>query len=144
MQPANDKTEQACNLIAAEFLVPEDKFHEIWPSVQRDPDRFQKVARQFKVSEIVAVRRALDLQRITRSEFHDFYTDRTKQGQRATGQQGGDFYANQKLRVGRRFGETVVRAAREGKLLYRDAYRLTGLYGNTFEQFAKSLGLGSI
>jgi Zn-dependent peptidase ImmA (M78 family) len=141
MQPANDETEQACNLIAAEFLVPEAEFREIWPSVQQDPGRFQKLARHFKVSEIVAARRALDLQGITRSEFHDFYNDHMK---RSSGQHGGDFYANQKLRVGRRFGETVVRAAREGKLLYRDAYRLTGLYGKTFEQFAQSLGLRSL
>jgi Zn-dependent peptidase ImmA (M78 family) len=144
MQPANNEIEQACNLIAAEFLVPEAEFSRIWPSVQQDMDRFQKVARLFKVSEIVAARRALDLQRISRSEFHDFYSNYMKQGVRATGPQGGNFYASQKLRVGRRFGETVVRAAREGKLLYRDAYRLTGLYGNAFEKFAKSLGLGSI
>jgi Zn-dependent peptidase ImmA (M78 family)/transcriptional regulator with XRE-family HTH domain len=144
MQPANDKTEQACNLIAAEFLVPEREIREIWPSVQHDPERFQKIARHFKVSEIVAARRALDLHHIPRSEFNDFYNKHMKQGRKAAGQQGGDFYANQKLRVGRRFGETVVRAAREGKLLYRDAYRLTGLYGNTFEQFAKSLGFGSL
>ena len=125
-KPANDETEQACKLIAAEFLVPEAEFREVWPFVQQDPDRFQKIARHFKVSEIVAARRVLDLQGITRSEFHDFYIDHMK---RTTGQQGGDFYANQKLRAGRRFGETVVRAAREGKLLYRDAYRLTGLHG---------------
>jgi len=145
MQPANDEIEQACNLAAAEFLVPEAEFHKIWPSVQQEPDRFQKIARHFKVSEIVAARRALDLEGITRSEFLDFYQDYMKHGLRTTRDlQGGDFYANQKLRVGRRFGETVVRAAREGKLLYRDAYRLTGLYGKTFEQFAKSLDLGSL
>ena len=34
----------------------------------------------------------------------------------------------------------VIRAARSGKLLYRDAYRLTGLYGRTFDQFAQQLG----
>jgi Zn-dependent peptidase ImmA (M78 family) len=142
MQPANDETEQACNLIAAEFLVPEAEFCLVWPSVQQDPGRFQKIARHFKVSEIVAARRALDLQGITRSEFQDFYNDHMKRA--AAGQQGGDFYANQKLRVGRRFGETVVRAAREGKLLYRNAYKLTGLHEKTFEQFASSLGLVSL
>jgi Zn-dependent peptidase ImmA (M78 family) len=142
MLPANNEVEQACNLIAAEFLVSEAEFSRIWPSVQQDTDKFQKMARFFKVSEIVAARRALDLERISRSEFHDFYIDYTKKGFRPN--QGGNFYASQKFRVGRRFGETVVRAAREGKLLYRDAYRLTGLYGNTFEKFAQSLGLGSI
>jgi hypothetical protein len=33
----------------------------------------------------------------------------------------------------------VVRAAREGKLLYSDAYHLTDLKGDTFEQYASLL-----
>ena len=146
MQPANEVTEQACNLVAAEFLIPKAEFLEFWPSLQQDPDRFDEIARHFKVSKIVAARRALDLGYITRSEFLDFYHEYIKQWRNTTRDQsgGGDFYANQKLRVGRRFGGIVVRAAREGKLLYRDAYRLTGLYGKTFEQFANSLELGSL
>ncbi len=141
--PADDRTEQACNLIAAEFLVPKEGFLEFWPRVQREPDRFQMIARNFKVSEVVAARRALDLNCITHEEFSRFYLDYMKREFHTASQQGGDFYANQMFRVGRRFGETVVRAAREGNLLYRDAYRLTGLYGKTFEQFVNSLGIGS-
>ena len=49
---------------------------------------------------------------------------------------GGNFWNTQNVRIGQRFGLAVVRAAREGKLLYRDAYRLTGLHGDTFEKFA--------
>jgi hypothetical protein len=43
------------------------------------------------------------------------------------------------LRIGRRFAEAVIRAAREGKLLYQDAYQLTGLYGKNFDQYEHSL-----
>jgi hypothetical protein len=52
----------------------------------------------------------------------------------------GDFYLTQEVKIGRRFGEAVIRAARAGRLLYRDAYRLTGLYGQTFDRFAEGLG----
>lgn len=145
LQPAKDETEQACNLVAAEFLVPEAEFHKIWTTIQKDPDRFQKIARHFKVSEIVSARRALDLKGITRDEFLEFYRDYTKEWATPKAKKtGGDFYANQRFRIGRRFGESVVRATREGKLLYRDAYRLTGLYGKTFEKFAENLGLGGL
>ena len=34
----------------------------------------------------------------------------------------------------------VIRAVKEGRLLYRDAYRLTGLHGKTFDRYADPLG----
>ena len=141
LQPADNETEQACNRVAAEFLVPASLLCDFWPNVRQEPERFQAVARHFKVSELVAVRRALDLGLITKSEFRDFYRDYQEKEHRAAaqGQEGGNFYATQNLRIGRRFAEAVIRAAREGKLLYRDAYQLTGLYGKTFEQYAHSI-----
>ena len=52
---------------------------------------------------------------------------------------GGDFYPNQNLRIGKRFASAVFQAANEGKLLYSEAYRLTGLYGRTFDNYADYL-----
>jgi Zn-dependent peptidase ImmA (M78 family) len=141
LQPADNETEWACNRVAAEFLVPASLLCDFWPNVRQEPERFQAIARYFKVSELVAVRRALDLGLITKSEFRDFYRDYQEKERcaAAQGQEGGNFYATQNLCIGRRFAEVVIRAAREGKLLYRDAYQLTGLYGKTFEQYAHYL-----
>jgi Zn-dependent peptidase ImmA (M78 family) len=145
MQPAPDRTEQACNRVAAEFLVPERELRQLWSSTQRDPEPFQTLARQFKVSVLVAARRALDLGLISRNKFLDFYRAYLEdERRRATAQsEGGNFYASQNLRLGRRFAETVVRATKEGKLLYREAYQLTGLYGKAFERYAEALGFGA-
>ena len=55
-------------------------------------------------------------------------------------QRGGDFYSNLEMRVGRRFAEAVIGAAKEGRLLYRDAFQLTGLKSETFDRYAKSFG----
>ena len=52
---------------------------------------------------------------------------------------GPDFYAVQNVRLGRRFALAVVCAAREGRLLYRDAYKLTDLKGNTFDRYSEIL-----
>lgn len=138
LQPAADETEQACNRIAAEFLVPEVSMRAIWDEVRGQPDHFQAVARRFKVSEIVVARRALDLGLIRKDEFFEFYEEyRERERAKSRGEEGGNFYATQTLRLGRRFGGAVVRAVREGRLLYSEAYRLTGLYGRTFEEYAR-------
>ena len=63
-----------------------------------------------------------------------------KSGTKGQGKKrGGDFYRVQDVRLGRRFGYAVVRAAREGRLLYREAYRLTDLKGETFNRYANLL-----
>jgi Zn-dependent peptidase ImmA (M78 family) len=142
MRPADDSTEQACDRVAAEFLVPEAEFRRVWPATRHDPRPFQSMARHFKVSELVAARRALDLRFIRKGDFLDFYQayqERERQVHTAT-PEGGDFYANQNLRIGRRFAGTVIRAVREGKLLHRDAYNLTDLWGTTFERYALDFG----
>jgi len=141
MQPADDPTEQACNRVAAELLVPERELRRLWPSVRSVSEPFQAVARRFKVSTIVAARRALDLGLMDKAAFFEFYrayqSDERRAGARR--QPGGDFCLNQNLRVGRLFGSAVVRAAAEGKLLYSDAYKLTGLYGKSFDRYAADL-----
>lgn len=141
LQPGNNDTEIACNKVAAEFLVPQAELQQIWQSISGESDKYQRLARHFKVSEIVAARRALDLALITRDEFFDFYNTRTTLETTNDGS-GGNFYSTQNFRIGRRFAETVITATMEGTLLYNEAYRLTGLKGNTFSEYASRLGFG--
>ena len=95
------------------------------------------------MSPIVAARRALDLRLISKAEFFAFYSDYQRDERRRSAKKssGGDFYATQEVRVGRRFGEAVTRAAREGRILFTEAYQLTGLYGQTFDRFAEGVGV---
>lgn len=141
MQPANNEVELFCNRAAAEFLVPAAELRASWAEAQRADEPFQFLARHFKVSPIVAARRSLDLSLLTRREFFEFYRqyqeDERRQRRKST---GGDFYATQGARVGDRFANAVFRAVKEGRLLYRDAYRLTGLYGKTFDRYAELFG----
>ena len=141
MQPADDPTEQLCNQAAAEFLVPSDLLRDAWNETRAKDLGFQAIASRFKVSEVVAARRALDLRLITWDQFWDFY--RENQARRDVAPSGGgNFYANQDFRVGRPFAAAVVQATREGNLLYSEAYRLTGLYGKTFEGYADYIETG--
>ena len=146
MTPASDPVEQACNQIAAELLVPEHQIRQIWSSVKSEAEPFQVLARRFKVSALVAARRALDLRLINKPNFLTFYHSYLRNERRTATNQagGGDFYANQNFRVGHKFAVSVFRAVKEGKLLYSDAYKLTGLHGKTFSSYAAHLGIGGM
>ena len=143
LQPSDDARERFCNSVAAEFLVPAEYLHGAWERVEDSIERFQVLAKQFKVSPLVAARRALDLGFIDKRAFFEFYNAYLRDASRRTRDKegGGDFYVTQNMRIGRRFAEAVVRAAREGRLLYRDAYELTGLSGSTFDRYVKALGV---
>ncbi|MCX6162491.1 MAG: ImmA/IrrE family metallo-endopeptidase [Ignavibacteriae bacterium] len=133
LMPANNPIEILCDKIAAEFLVPEESFNRIW---QAKKDIIQ-TARYFKVSPIVAGRRAMDLGKITKVEFFDFYNDYKKQYQIRKDKQsgGGDFYATTKKRLSMKYAYYINQAVKTNKLLYRDAYKLTGLKGDTYQTF---------
>jgi Zn-dependent peptidase ImmA (M78 family) len=142
MQPAPHDIERQCNWVAAEFLVPESRLRTAWPTAVSDErEPFQLLARQFKVSPIVVARRALDLGLINKDAFLKFYRryvaeERHKAKQDNEG--GGNFYALQGLRIGHRFGSAIIRAVRENKLLYSEAYSLTGIRGKAFDRYAAS------
>lgn len=142
LQPSEHAVERWCNRVAAEFLVPATEITVSWSSAERSEDPFQFLARRFKVSPLVAARRALDLRLIDRDGFLSFYRHYLEDDRRQAERRppGGDFYLTQEVRIGRRFGEEIVRAAKEGRLLFTEAYRLTGLYGATFDQYAEALG----
>ena len=97
----------------------------------------------FKVSPVVVAHRALDLKLITKAVFFrfleqdqaDWLTRKVDLRQKSS---GGNFYATQNVRLGRRFSAAVVRAAREGRILYQDAFRLTGMKGATFSGSARN------
>ena len=139
--PADNKSEKFCNKVAAEFLISAKDFPQAWKDSELTADRYSQLARQFKVSPIVVARRALDLGFIMAKDFHAFYRDYIKADLKAKGS-GGNFFATQHVRVGERFGRAVVTAAKEGRLLYRDAFQLVGFGGATFNKFAKDLGVG--
>jgi Zn-dependent peptidase ImmA (M78 family) len=142
LESDDNEIERYCNKVAAELLVPEQELRALWPDTQQREEPFQFIARRFKVSPLVAARRALDLGFITHEEFFAFFEayridERRKKDKKSD---GGDFYNTQNVRIGKRFASAVIRATKESRLLYRDAYQLTNLYGTTFDKYAKSLG----
>ena len=140
--PTDNEIERFCNRVAAELLVPREELQEFWSAAKVAANPFQTIARKFKVSAIVAARRALDLELIDLDTFFDFFESNKGQGQRRPFKKaGGNFWNTQKWRIGPRFAGAVARAAGEGRLLYREAYSLTGLKRNTFENMRDGMGI---
>ncbi len=141
LEPSEFAVEQFCNKVAAEFLVPAREFEAYWTRAIQDAEPFQAIARHFKVSPIVAARRAQDLGLIQQAEFLTFFRSYQEDERRKAARvsSGGNFYQTQNVRLGKRFARAVALAAKEGRLLYRDAYRLTDLHGATFDKYVKRL-----
>ena len=78
--PPDIRIERFCNQVAAEFLVPAQELQASWSSLRLEDNPYQTIARRFKVSRIVAARRALDLELIDRNTFFSFYEDNKEQG----------------------------------------------------------------
>lgn len=131
--PADDPLELLCDKVAAELLVPEIYFIKKWETSQN----FIYLSRIFKVSPIVIGRRALDLKLINFHQFIQFYNKYMKEIKEKKDRQssGGDFYATTKKRISLRFAAFVNNAVKENKLLYRDAYKLTNMKGETYNKF---------
>lgn len=134
MLPANYPIEILCDKVAAEFLVPELYFIQKWDETAD----FKKLSKFFKVSQIVIGRRALDLGLIDKPTFFSFYNSyiqQLKDNKDQNKTSGGNFYSTAKKRISLRFVRYVNNAVNNNNLLYRDAYRLTSLKGDTYNKF---------
>ncbi|MCY4264957.1 MAG: XRE family transcriptional regulator [Gammaproteobacteria bacterium] len=69
--PGGSDVEEWCNSAAAEFLVPSQELRKQWILVKQERGQrpFEVVARSFKVSPVVAARRVMDLNLVSRSVF---------------------------------------------------------------------------
>ena len=140
--PSEHSVEIFCDAVAAEFLAPTEDLRHYWRYFAETDDPYQRIARQFKVSRIVAARRALDLKLIEREAFFAYYNAHKAQGARSPqASDAGDFWNIQRWRIGPRFAAAVARAVRAGRLPYREAYALTGLSGDTFANMPEKMGV---
>lgn len=138
-----DVIENWCNQVAAEILVPLDILRQELSS-SAPLDNINNLARRFKVSTLVILRRILDAGSITWDVFQAAYQNEiTLLRKMMRGKSGGNFYLAQSIRVSRRFARALVADTLEGRTLFRDAYQMLGVKNQSaFEGLGKTLGLG--
>jgi Zn-dependent peptidase ImmA (M78 family) len=142
--PPNVNVEIFCNRVAAQLLVPEDIFFAEWHDEWSVEKNIEKMVGRFRVSSVVILRRALDLNRITKDEFFYHYDAEIKnqhmrQEEKAGKSRGGNFHATLFARNSRLLTNTVVSLAYEGKLLYREAANLLGVKVKSLDKIAQKL-----
>lgn len=136
------RIENWCNQVAAEVLVPLDIFRNEYRQGENLADALARLARHFKVSTLVVLRRLHDIDAITRDELWRAYRQELDRLQQIRKSSGGDFYLTLGARVGKRFARALVASTLEGQTLHRDAFRLLGFSKvSTFRELAHSLGI---
>ena len=111
---------------------------------ERPPDAAARLARAFKVSTLVFLRRLLDARWLDRATFEQLWADEAgRLRQLARGRDaGGDFYRTTLVRVSRRFTRALVVSTLEGQTLYRDAFRMFGVSkADTFTKLGREAGV---
>jgi len=140
----DEETERWCNAVAAELLVPLDNIRQIHDPRAELQEEIQRLARMFKVSTLVILRRLSDAGTIDQETLWTTYRDElarlTKFVRKGTG--GGDFYRTLGVRVSKRFARALVGSTLEGQTLFKDAFRMLGIRKpDTFYHVAKQLGV---
>ena len=108
------------------------------------PHALSRLARAFKVSNLVILRRLFDANWLDRARFDAAWAE---EGARLRtlaqrGSDGGDFYRTTLSRVSRRFARALVVSTLEGQTLYRDAFRMLGVSRTeTFNHFGREIGV---
>ncbi len=103
----------------------------------------QRLARLFKVSTLVILRRLLDAGALSRDSFGSAWAAE-RERLRALAENnagGGNFYRTTLARVSKRFARALVESTLEGQTLYRDAFRMLGVAKtDTFNNIGREVG----
>lgn len=134
-----------CNAVAAEFLVPLSILRGELQEGEPLERTLARLARTFKVSTLVILRRLLDAGWLTRTAFDDSWGREVARLRALTerrGSSGGDFYRTTLSRVSPRFARALVVSTLEGQTLYRDAFRMLGVARTeTFNNLGREAGV---
>ena len=136
------EVERWCNAVAAELLVPIGALRASLGSGEPPRERLDRLAREFKVSTLVILRRLYDAGELTREQLNFEYQAELSRLREIPPSSGGDFYRTTAARVGGRFARSVVTAVWEGRTSFTEASRLLGFRKmTTFYKLSRSLGV---
>lgn len=128
------KTEQICNAVAAEILVPQEIFNKQWQALVNYEDtekNISKLARYFKCGVIVIARKALENQYITKEQY-TLIANNVVKNYKKNKSRGGDFYRSLNSKIDNNFLNHLISSVEKGNTLYTEAFRLTNTNSKTF------------
>lgn len=133
--------ERWCNEVAAELLVPLDEFRLERRAGAELRSELDRLARVFKVSTLVILRRMNDAGYLTGDRYWQEFREELALLRSIERGSGGNFYLTQPVRNSRRFTRALIADTLEGNTLYRDAFRMLGVStGAPFRELGAKLG----
>ncbi|HET7674085.1 MAG TPA: ImmA/IrrE family metallo-endopeptidase [Gammaproteobacteria bacterium] len=138
------RIERWCNKAAAELLMPMQALRATYQPGTPIPQEIQRLAREFKVSTLVALRRLFDAGFINEATLWQHYRQEQERlrALERSGTGGGDFYNSLGARTSKRFARAIVSSTLEGFTPFTEAFRMLGVRKTaTFYQAARELGV---
>lgn len=137
-----NEVERWCNEVAAELLVPLEILRMDYDHSADVATEMQRLARRFKVSTLVILRRMADAGGLTREQLREQYDAELQRLAKLAQSSGGNFYLTLGARASKRFTRALVASTLEGRSSYTEALRLLGFKKmSTFRELGQSLGL---
>ena len=139
-----DRTERWCNEVAADLLVPRASLQEAFQPDQALTGELERLAKVYRSSTLVILRRLADVGLMRRDAFHRAYEAELDRIMALTSEKGsgGSFYTTTPVRVSKRFARALITDTIEGRTSYREASRLLGARSqSSFEELSRGLGV---
>ena len=142
-QAPSHRTERWCNEVAADLLVPLAALREEHRGGAELRSELRRLARHFKVSRLVMLRRMRDAGFLRPDEYQAAYEDELARLQApAKGGGGGNFYSTVSARVGKRFARAILASTFAGESSYTDMFYLLGVRRlQSLRKLGRSLGV---
>jgi Zn-dependent peptidase ImmA (M78 family) len=142
-QVPEHEVERWCNRVAAELLVPLAVVRAEYEPRNPLGEEINRLARRFKVSTLVVLRRIHDAGGLSQDQFWRAYREELERLRAMPAGSGGDFYLTLGARAGKRFARALVVSTLEGRSSFTEAFRLLGFKKMaTFREVGHSLGVG--
>ena len=137
--------ERWCNRVAAELLVPRALLEADYRAGADLNEELPRLARRFKVSTLVILRRLHDLGALDRETLWRVYREQLELMHPRRESSGGDYYLTQAVRISRRFARALIVDTFEGQTGFAEATRLVGTRKvETLRRFGRELGVGGV
>ena len=141
----NHNIEQWCNKVAAELLVPLSTMRQLYDRKKIEHNfsgEVNRLAKYFKVSSLVILRRLYDMKKLTDKEFSKRYEAELNKLKEILKKDGGNFYPTFKMRVNPLFMKAVVSHTLEGHTPFKESFQLLTIKKmSTFQKIKEEVGV---
>ena len=135
--------ERIANQVAAETLLPSDEFLNAWDNQQEKQDNIETLARSYRISQFVVLRRAFDNEKLSEAEYYEYYNSLVGERHRSSGASGGNFYRSLLARNSRTITTTLLVACAEGRVSQKEAASLLNVKVKSMPSIQREILRGS-